>query len=84
MVVAERLANVYANHGIEIAIVGMTVVFIALAVIAIIIALLPHLITQINRIIPEPSTAPKVVVKSNNDEAIALAIALAHHQDSQK
>ena len=81
---AERVANLYANQGIEIAIVGMTVVFVALTVIAIIIALLPHLITLINKVVPEAVPAAKKVVQTSSDEAVAVALVMAHHQNSQQ
>ena len=81
---AERLAYLYANQGVEIAIVGMTVVFVALAVIAVIIAILPHVINLLNRVVPEGGSVQKKNVKKNSDESVAIAIALAHHQNSQK
>ena len=84
MSIAERLAYMYANQGVEIAVVGMTVVFLALAVISIIIAILPHFMKLIDKVIPEAQAPGKVVRKSTSGEAVAIAIALAHHQNSGK
>ncbi len=79
--------GINAGHGIMVSSTGMFIVFTALVSIAILIALLPYLMKLVALVNPEP-VAPvkkKSPVKStNDDEAVAVAIALATHTAGKK
>jgi len=79
--------GINAGHGIMVSSTGMFIVFIALVSIAILIALLPYLMKLIALVLPEPVTLinKKTPVKNtNDDEAVAIAIALATHTAGKK
>lgn len=90
-VVVERIygmAGIEAGHGILVSSTGMFIVFAALAGIAVLIGLLPHLMALLAKVIPESKpTAKKTAPKkstSGDDEAIAVAIAIANHKAAGK
>ncbi len=83
------LEGINAGQGFLVSSTGMLIVFAALAGIATIIGLLPKLMTVVAKIVPEtvPVTAKKRTQKkssSNDDEAVAVAIALANHSAAGK
>ncbi len=78
--------NVTDAQGIELAFAGMTIVFTALSLVCIFIALLPHVLSVVDRYIPEVHhhVAPQPKAKSAGNEAdIAAAIAYVLHGRSQ-
>lgn len=78
-----QVAGMTISDSFLVSVTGMLIVFTALAGIALILSKLPLLMTQIAKVVPEPTAAPKKSarkqVSSNDDEAVAVAIALANH-----
>lgn len=90
-VVVERvygLAGIEAGHGMLVSSTGMFIVFAALAGIAVLIALLPYLMALLAKVLPEAVPAAKKSTPkktaAGEDEAIAVAIAIANHKAAGK
>ncbi len=81
------LAGIEAGHGILVSSTGMLIVFTALAGIAILIGLLPHFMALLAKVVPEVQPTKKKAPKkstSGDDEAVAIAIAIANHKAAGK
>ena len=73
-------------QGIELAFAGMIIVFTVLSLVCIFLALLPHILTVVNRYIPEVHhhAAPQPKAKNASNEAdIAAAVAFVLHGRAQ-
>ena len=79
------LENLMTNGGVDIALAGMIIVFVALATMAFIISLLPLVVGSLEKIVPvEQVTTRKTAKKTTDDDAVAVALAFAfHHHRSQ-
>ena len=79
------MENVHAANGVDIALTGMLIVFVALTLISLFIASLPRLLTVLNRFWPEPEGfAPVASASAAADEGVSgpvvAAIGYALHQ----
>lgn len=81
------MQNVIDGQGLEITIVGITIVFSALAMISLFIAALPRVLTVLDPYLPaaahEHGHASPAVPPSGEDERIVAAIGLALHHRQQ-
>ncbi len=79
------LANVSAHHGVAQSITGIVIVFFALSAIALLISLMPRVMKVLAKYIPEEApVVKKRAKKTDSDEAVAVAIAVSHHTNSNK
>lgn len=76
-------------NGFELALTGLGIVFVALAFISLFISLLPHAMSLLGKIFPEPETAPHLEPKTSPastrqlDPSIVAAIGYALHESGQ-
>ena len=73
--------RVVEGRGIEISVIGMLIVYVALVIISLSVAGVPHVLTIVNRFVPEPNANPaptKAASEGTGDDVVA-AIGLALH-----
>jgi Na+-transporting methylmalonyl-CoA/oxaloacetate decarboxylase gamma subunit len=76
-------------NGFELALTGLGIVFVALAFISLFISLLPHAMSLMGKILPEPETAPHIEPKTiptstrQLDPSIVAAIGYAMHESGR-
>jgi hypothetical protein len=73
------IGAIQAARGFEMTFAGLTITFTALGTIAICISLLPHLLSVLNKYIPEKVVQPKVKQQNGITDEVVAAIGLAYH-----
>ncbi len=83
--------NIIDAQGFELALAGMTIVFVALALVSLFIALLPRIMPTLNRILPEavlhtaPRARPDSAAPADSDATTrAAAITYALHKKGKR